>query len=118
MSYDIELRDPKTREVIQFDKPHQERGGTYALGGTSEAWLNVTYNYSKHFYRTMGREGIRRLYGLTGKQAIGILEKAISKLGGDVSGNYWEATEGNAKEALKSLLVFAKLRPDGIFDGD
>ena len=32
--------------------------------------------------------------------------------------DYWKATEGNAKRALYGLLTFARLRPDGIWDGD
>lgn len=48
MSYDIELCDPITGVALELDAPHQMRGGTYALGGTREAHLNVTYNYSRH----------------------------------------------------------------------
>lgn len=43
MSYDINLKDPITNEVIEFDEPHQMKGGMYAVGGTREAWLNITY---------------------------------------------------------------------------
>ena len=32
--------------------------------------------------------------------------------------DYWHATEGNAKRALYGLLAFAKMRPDGVWDGD
>ena len=119
MSYDISLNDPVTKEVIQFDSPHQIVGGTYALGGTKEAWLNITYNYSIFYYKVINKkDGIRYLYGKTGAEAIPILEKAIKKLKDDVNPDYWEATQGNAKQALYGLLAFAKMRPDGIFDGD
>lgn len=118
MSYDIRLLDPITEETIQFDESHQIKGGTFAIGGTTEAWLDVTYNYSGHFYRIMGEKGIRGLYGKTGAEAISILEKAISQLKDNVSDDYWKPTQGNAKQALLGLLAFAKLRPDGIFDGD
>ena len=46
MSYDITLNDPVTKEPIQLDAPHQMQGGTYAVGGTTEAWLNITWNYN------------------------------------------------------------------------
>ena len=118
MSYDIYLNDPTTKETILFDAPHDIAGGTMALGGPREAGLNVTYNYGKHYYRVFGEKGIRTLYGLTGAEAIPVLKQAIAKLKDDVSGDYWEATEGNAKKALGGLLIFALLRPDGIFDGD
>ena len=118
MSYDINLLDPATKETIQFEQPHDIKGGTYAVGGTTEAWLNITYNYSKHYYRVFGENGIRTLYGLTGDESIPLLQKAISQLNDDIDPNYWEATEGNAKKALRGLLEFALMRPDCIWDGD
>lgn len=118
MSYDIYLKDPVTRDVIEVDTPHQMAGGTYALGGTKELWLNVTYNYANHFYNTMGEKGIRTIYGMSGAESIPILENAINQLGDDVDPDYWKSTEGNAKRALLQLLAMAKIRPDGIWDGD
>ena len=118
MSYDIRLNDPVTGDTIMLDSPHQMRGGTYALGGTTDAWLNVTYNYGKHYYRVMGDKGIRTIYGMTGAESIPVLMAAIDALGDDVSTDYWEATEGNAKRALCQLLAFAQMRPDGVWDGD
>lgn len=44
MSYDIELVDPVTKEVLQLDGPHHMRGGTYCVDGTKDAHLNITYN--------------------------------------------------------------------------
>jgi hypothetical protein len=134
MSYDIYLKDPVTKDVIQFDEPHHMRGGTYCLGGTTEAHLNVTYNYGEHYRRVFGdsevqlsnfdtvfgggETGIRKLYGMSGADSIPILKEAISKLGDDVDDDYWKPTEGNAKRALLQLLSLAKMRPDGIWDGD
>ena len=118
MSYDIRLADPITKETIILDAPHQIKGGTYAVGGTNEAWLNVTYNYGKHFYPLFGDKGIRELYGKSGAESIPILENAILQLDDDVNEDYWAATEGNAKRALLGLLAFAKIRPDGIWNGD
>ena len=118
MSYDIYLIDPVTLDQIELDEPHQLRGGTYALGGTAQAWLNVTYNYGRHYYRTMGEKGIRTIYGMTGADSIPVLESAAEQLGNDVADNYWEPTEGNAKAALLKLIALAKMRPDGIWDGD
>jgi len=119
MSYDISLKEPETKDTIIFDEPHGITGGTFVLGGTDEAWLNITYNYSKFYHLYIDKEdGIRSLYGKTGKEAIPILEKAIVKLGTERDEDYWKATPGNAGAALQGLLAFAKLRPDGIFNGD
>lgn len=118
MSYDIDLVDPVTKKVLELDTPHHMRGGTYAVGGTIEASLNVTYNYSKHYSRVIGEKGIRTIYEKTAVESIPLLESAISQLGDDVSEDYWEPTEGNAKRALIQLLALAKMRPDGVWNGD
>jgi len=119
MSYDIDLNDPITGNVIEFDTPHQLTGGTYAVGGSNRASLNVTYNYSRFYYKVLDEDkGIRIIYGMTGADSIPILEAAISLLGDDVSEDYWEVTEGNAKSALLKLVALAKIRPDGVWMGD
>lgn len=119
MSYDIKLTDPVSRETIVIPYAHSMNGGTYQVGGSCELWLNITYNYGKYYCKVIDEEkGITFIYGKTGLESIPILEQAISKLGNDTSDNYWEATEGNAKKALIQLLTMAKMRPDGIWDGD
>lgn len=118
MGYDIELREPVGKNLIEFETEHYMRGGTYAVGGTREAWLNVTYNYAKHYSRVFGEKGIRTIYGMTGAESIPVIKAAMAQLKDDVSEDYWEPTEGNAKKALAQLLAFAQMRPDGIWDGD
>lgn len=135
MSYDISLCDPVTRETLHFDTPHQMKGGNYVVGGTDEASLNITYNYAKWYTRedVFGKKGIRTIYELSGAESIPILEKAISALTAmeddlseeevkeftehDITG-YWMPTRANALRPLHQLLAFAKLRPDGIWEGD
>lgn len=118
MSYDLYLKDPVTKETLHAEAPHHCRGGNYVMGGTTELHLNVTYNYSRHYYRVMGEEGLRSIYGKSGAEAIPILLDAISKLSDEVDPDYWMSTEGNAKRALHVLLAFSRLRPDGVWDGD
>lgn len=117
MSYDIGLRNADG-SAVEFDGTHQLAGGTYAMGGTSEAWLNVTYNYSPHFYRTMGEKGIRAIYGMTARDSAPLLAKAIAQLKDDRHSDYWKPTEGNARAALQNLLTMATMAPDGIWEGD
>lgn len=118
MSYDIELVDPVTREALEIDQPHHIRGGTYQMGGSQRAWLNVTYNYSAHFRRVLGEEGIRTIYGMSGAASLPMLREAAGKLGDETDPDYWKPTEGNAKRALFGLIALAELRPDGVWDGD
>ena len=145
MSYDISLKDPVTKETIEFEDPHYMRGGMYAIGGTREAWLNITYNYADWYYKDgvfpsfedenyyHGRSGIRSIYGLSGAESIPILQNAISVLEnmkedlkpGELKryqdkgvSDYWIPTRKNAIKPLYQLLAMAKMRPDAVWDGD
>lgn len=140
MSYDITLNDPVTKEPIQLDAPHQMQGGTYAVGGTTEAWINITYNYSRWYHKPgvfaptqEDSQGIRTIYGMTGAESIPVLKKAIKVLENmseDISEEerrkceeweatgYWMPTRINAIRPLHQLLALAQMRPDGVWDGD
>ena len=122
MSYDISLNNPVSHEVIMIESPHFMQGGTYQLGGTQELWLNITYNYAKYYYEVYPESGIREIYGKSGADSIPILENLISKIeknhGKATDKDYWKATPGNAIAPLYQLIAMAKMRPDGIWDGD
>ena len=192
MSYDISLKDPVTKKTIELSEPHFMRGGTYALGGTKELWINVTYNYGPYYYEATDKDprfahdevscyyadgtkgpieteyGIRGIYGKTGAESIPMLEDMIRRITEkyqkdgewietertkarwyDENGNevedpfhmilqgknvtkeeytvmvsegdtddYWEATAVNAIKPLHQLIAMAKMRPDGVWDGD
>ena len=139
MSYDIYLTDPVTREPIELEEAHYMRGGTYALSGTTEAWLNITYNYANWYYgpgvfgETADNKGIRTIYGLSGAESIPVLQNAIKTLESiteDISDEerreyerqgatgYWIPTRANAIRPLYQLLALAQMRPDGIWEGD
>lgn len=116
MSYDCNLVDPVTKEVLKTSSKHEIIGGTYCVGGTTDLWLNVTFDYAEHFRRVMPPDGIRGLEGMIGAESIPILEKGIAQLGDETDPDYWEPTEGNAKKALYGLLALARLRPDGVWE--
>lgn len=117
MSYSIYLCDAVTGNVLHSDTKHQIKGGTYAVGGTDELWIDVTTNYYKIFCmpEVFGSVGIHFLNNKMAADTIKPLEKAIQNLKDDTDPDYWKPTEGNAKSALISLLALAKLRPDGIW---
>lgn len=90
MSYDIHLLDPVTNEPATVPG-HLMYGGTYAADyhpatGTftpalsTEASLNITYNYGHYYYEAFGELGIRSIYHITGLESIEMFDKAISFL--------------------------------------
>jgi hypothetical protein len=114
MSYDINFMDPITDTLIELPEKHFMHGGSYVVGGTTALYFNITSNYAgiynEHTF------WVPQLNGLTAADAIPILDKVISELKNDVSDNYWEATEGNAKDALVKLRTMAYMRPDAIIE--
>lgn len=112
MSYDVRVVDPETEETYLFDSKHRYIGGTYVLGGTREAWLNVTYNYGKYYHELWG-------YGLGGfhewkvSEVMPKLVEGITALGTEKDDNYWAATPGNAGAALADLLAIMAQFPQG-----
>ena len=93
MSYDISLCDPVTKEPLWCEKPHMMRGGNYAVGGTTELWLNITYNYAGYYYDATDGDarfaheahgeteyGIRGIYGKTGGESIPMLKDMIERI--------------------------------------
>lgn len=114
MSYDIYFKDPVSGETIELDQPHQMRGGTYAVGGTTELWLNITGNYSRNYFPHGFK--LKDLDGKTALDVIPELERVIALLGNETDPNYWKPVDGNAKKALIQLLTMAKMRPDSVIE--
>ena len=124
MSYDITIKR-KDGKTVEFRHAHTITGGTYALGGTTEAWLNITYNYWRIFKDLLGPEDIRTIYGMNIKAARPLLMEAAERLGNaEPDEDYWKACDGNAKKALLDLvkltdMALAEYPNDEMFwDGD
>lgn len=101
---------PKVEVVRHSD------GGTYVLGGTDEAELNVTYNYSPFYYRALDNEkGLESLDGQKAKDVLQKLVSAVDALGTKRDKDYWSATPGNAGYALSILAAWAKQHPEAVF---
>lgn len=72
-----------------------------------------------------GNKGIRTIYGLSGAESIPVLEHAIAALEAmpdkgqkPEKVTYWTPTRENAIHPLYQLLAMARMRPDGVWDGD
>jgi hypothetical protein len=113
MSYDVKFCQGELPCKLPFPPPH---GGTFCLDDDyHEAWLNITYNYSKIYYKyglSIGKlekpeRGVRVLEGKSASQCVRILTSVIPQLGNETDSDYWKPTEGNAKRALVNLLSIA-----------
>jgi hypothetical protein len=135
MSYDLRLVD-ENGSTFSMPESHHE-GGTMPIDGYTESDFNITYNYGWFYYQCLDKDnGLRWLYGKTGKETIERLAKAIIELGTnlyfrlpelkrldeitkeDRIYDYWCPTPGNAGAALEPLLSAAKEFPHGIWKGD
>jgi hypothetical protein len=105
MSYDIYLMG---KDGVLSAPKHEDRG-TYAIGGTDKAELNVTYNYCKHF-------SFKGLHERKALDTIKEMQEAVDKLGTKRDNDYWASTKGNAGAAVQRLLSFALLHPYGVWD--
>lgn len=112
MSYNVYLQDNNGGPLTV---PKHTEGGTYTVGGTIEAELNVTYNYAQWFIQAGLLESLRSLDKKKGKDAISMLSAAVAFLGVKRDSDYWKATAGNAGHALNILLDWCRIHPDGIF---
>ena len=112
MSWDVYL----SKGGVVCEVPMHEEGGTYAVGGSPHACLNVTYNYGAIYRRWFGDEGLRWLDGKTAEASLFLLNTAARALGTERSPDYWEATPGNAGLALSILAYWASIcPPDAVF---
>jgi len=124
MSFTVRLT--KNRKTVLVE-PHSEGPNiqmdiTYQidnkmLGGTREATMDITYNYSPFYYKTINeKNGLRHLHGMKASRAIPILKQAIRILGTTPSYNYWTSDAGNAGKALATLLTWAEQHPNAIIE--
>lgn len=118
MSYDIEIRDHDDKIMKLQNGVHYIKGANYIVSGSPYASINITYNYADYFRQVFGPEGIRSLYGEKVSETLEEILKAILQLSGPPSEDYWEKTEGNARQALINLLNLGILFPDGYWSGD
>ena len=119
MGYDISMidSDGNTCKV----QPHTYCGSYKVSPPSDEAEIGITYNYSKFYRETIDEEeGVRWLYGKTGRECGTKLLNAVDVLGvyrGEDE-DYWSATPGNAGRALMVLFKWAEGNLDGVFRGD
>lgn len=110
MSYDVSLCD---REGNVLPSPESfTDGGTYAISGSDECALNITYNYVEVFGVL-----VRNLHGEQAESTLPRLEEFVAQwpAAKPYIRDYWAPTPGNAKKAIERLISFAKAHPEGIW---
>lgn len=105
MSWWIYLEDDNGAVTVD----NHAEGGTYIVGGTNNAHINVTYNYSRYFY-------FEGLHGRKAADTIQELEQAVAELGVERDTDYWARTPGNAGHTINILLNWARQHPDATWD--
>jgi hypothetical protein len=106
LSYNISIE--RDDEILKI--PLHTEGGTYAMGGSDEADLNVTYNYSKLFR-------LANLDGMTVNDALVILAHKVAEFGVNQSNDYWQVTPGNVGHACMVVMSWCmeaiRQQPEG-----
>lgn len=99
MSYDIHMYAPVEKDVLG---------------------LNVTYNLRAMFVRALGVEGVKSLSGLSGKEALPWVERALQHMK-DFPAIYEIMHPKNgwgnydiAVQALTDILATCKIYPEGV----
>jgi len=116
MGYSIKLVG-EDGEIVSVSR-HQE-GSNFVMNGTTDAIIDITYNYSLYFREEIDHIiGIRWLYGKHSYECVDVLEAAVEKLGTKRDVDYWILTPGNAGHVLYILLKWAKQHPNAVFEGD
>jgi hypothetical protein len=106
VSWWVSLEDETTGDYVEVDR--HEDGGTYAVGGTTEATINVTYNYGRFF-------PFGDLDGKPAAETVETIRAAVAELGIERNPDYWVRTPGNAGYALSILLRWAEQHPAAVW---
>lgn len=106
MSYNVSLCDNNDNVV---SVPTHNSGVFGTFGGSTEARIDIPYNYSTIF-KSVFDGGINILYGVVASESIPLLEKAIEELGNEED-SIWKIAPGNAGHFLSIMLGWARLHP-------
>ncbi len=113
MGWDVDLVLPGG-SLAQVDS--QSEGSIVAVGGSTDATMCVTYNYSPIYYEKLGYSVADYLKDKKASDTLDFLSRAVAKFGTITpTRNYWDATEGNAGHILVILAKWAKQHPTGIW---
>jgi hypothetical protein len=117
MSYNVSLW--ANEEIVELPEKYAE-GGTYVLGGSNKADLNITYNYSGMYRDVFGEGGMNVFDGMNAGESIALLEQAVSKLGTKrYDGRNWQFSFNAPRAIWKTFQKYDWDNPENraIMDG-
>ncbi len=100
------------RQKVHLAQKHYITGGMFAVGGTDDPWLHVTFNYAEAFCKFLGGDGINDFHDRPVRETLPKLIEAVSNMHGEPDDDYWKPTEGNARAALMNMIQLACLSPE------
>lgn len=111
MSYDVDLLDNlSSRKVLKMPEKFED-GGTYAIGGTNDCSLNITFNYIEVFGSL-----VDDLHLKFAKDTLPALRAFCDQYKrAEPWKDYWAPTPGNARAAIMRLISFAEQHPTGVW---
>jgi hypothetical protein len=107
--------------IVQVER-HDEGGVIVREGGSTDAELNVTFNYWPFFWLAWPEqlERSNELHEMLderrARDTSPLLEHAIALLQTDRDDDYWARTTGSAGYALSILLRWARQHPDAFWE--
>ncbi len=112
MGYNIYLRDPVTGKAAEvpghlmgggiYVANYRPESGMFTAACKTEAHVNITYNYGRHYYEIYEEDEIRVIYGMSGVDSISVLEKWLLICGRNIKNGGLLA--GNCGECHKAAL--------------
>ncbi len=113
MGWDISLINPDGgHPVVAL----HHAGSIITVGGSTSAWMNLTYNYSPFYYKLFPEDmDLKWIRAKKAGDTIEVMRAVLAKLGEETSDSDWDPTSGNAGHALKTLKAWHEQHPDGLW---
>ncbi len=112
MSWNVRLTDKEGRIV---EVPKHFEGGMPERDGCTQAYLNITSNYTPQFNKIFKQGLPTFLNQKSATEAVPKLLESMLELGFEPDEDYWAATPGNAGFTLGILMLWAMDNPDTTF---
>ena len=103
MGYSLWLENKSDGLTCKRKEPEVDLGNMLCIGGSDLMEFNITYNYAGYYYEVEGfeDEGIRRIYGMTGKESLPYLDMLCMH----IRKKYYNREKKRWKQTIKQRSV-------------